>query len=172
MLYFIRFYKRPFLKNIFLLSMLVGDGAKKWALEHNIPLIDSNQLKTDVSIKTHQTYLNKMREFEVKQEAQDTKLDTVGAIVIDMYGNISSAASSGGILLKHPGRIGHASMYGCGCWVDQSTLTQSKVAICTTGCGEHIFKTLFAKECSDLVLNCELDAILLDRIFKDKFFGN
>ena len=42
------------------------------------------------------------------------KIDTVGAIVLDIYGNLASAVSSGGILLKHPGRVGHASFFGCG----------------------------------------------------------
>ena len=31
-----------------------------------------------------------------------------------MNGNLASAVSSGGILLKHPGRVGHASFFGCG----------------------------------------------------------
>jgi len=69
----------------------------------------------------------------------DIRLDTVGAVAMDARGNVSAAVSSGGLALKQPGRLGHAAMYGCGCWaVQESPLS---VACSTTGCGEHIRQT-------------------------------
>ncbi len=103
-------------------------------------------------------------------------LETVGAIVLDSNGNLSSAISSGGILLKHPGRIGHASMYGCGCWVDEhvNEIDNSKhsIAICTTGCGEQIIKILFAKECADyMIFNNHTDVTYLNQFFQNYVFS-
>lgn len=47
---------------------------------------------------------------ELQKNDESRSLDTVGAICLDMKGNFASAVSSGGILLKLPGRVGHARL--------------------------------------------------------------
>ncbi|XP_066291235.1 threonine aspartase 1-like [Branchiostoma lanceolatum] len=97
----------------------------------------------------------------------DIRLDTVGAVAMDMHGNVSAAVSSGGLALKQPGRLGHAAMYGCGCWaVQESPLS---VACSTTGCGEHIMQTMLAKECAESILQGDETNASLDRALKSKF---
>jgi isoaspartyl peptidase/L-asparaginase-like protein (Ntn-hydrolase superfamily) len=113
---------------------------------------------------------------QINAPSKSVALETVGAIVFDSQGNFCSAVSSGGILLKHPGRIGHASMYGCGCWVDEhiNEVDDSKhsIAICTTGCGEQIIKILFAKEFSDyMIFNNETDVSYLNQFFQNYVFS-
>jgi len=39
-----------------------------------------------------------------------TPLDTVGAVCVDAHGNLATACSSGGVALKHPGRVGQVSL--------------------------------------------------------------
>lgn len=46
------------------------------------------------------------------QENDSGTLDTVGAVVVDHEGNVAAAVSSGGLALKHPGRVGQVSSYG------------------------------------------------------------
>ncbi|MHA1627334.1 MAG: isoaspartyl peptidase/L-asparaginase family protein [Candidatus Asgardarchaeia archaeon] len=40
--------------------------------------------------------------------------DTVGAVALDRYGNLAAATSTGGIMMKLPGRIGDTSLLGAG----------------------------------------------------------
>ena len=71
----------------------------------------------------------------------DRITDTVGAIAIDKYGNIAAGSSSGGIGMKHRGRVGPAALIGIGTHVIPADPTDPKkltVAAVCSGTGEHI----------------------------------
>jgi len=104
-------------------------------------------------------------------ESLDDKVqDTVGVVVLDADGNVAASVSSGGIALKQSGRVGQASCYGCGCWAQrQIKNTNSSVAVSTTGCGEHLVRTLLAKECGQGLANSNNPMDTLQTIMKEKF---
>lgn len=86
--------------------------------------------------------------------ATDQISDTVGAIAVDCYGHIAAGSSSGGIGMKHRGRIGPAALVGIGTAVvplDPGDPDKTSVASVTSGTGEHIATTLAAHTCAHRV---------------------
>ncbi|KAI9703764.1 MAG: hypothetical protein M1836_007534 [Candelina mexicana] len=82
----------------------------------------------------------------------DLIIDTVGAIAIDCYGNISAGSSSGGIGMKHRGRTGPAALVGVGTAVvpiDPNDKQKTCVGVVTSGTGEHMATTMAAGVCAD-----------------------
>jgi beta-aspartyl-peptidase (threonine type) len=61
--------------------------------------------------------------------------DTVGAVAVDANGNFASAASTGGMAMKLPGRIGDTPLIGSGIYSDNKA-----GAVTVTGWGETAVK--------------------------------
>ncbi|MGB8261724.1 MAG: isoaspartyl peptidase/L-asparaginase [Terracidiphilus sp.] len=72
--------------------------------------------------------------------------DTVGAVALDIRGNLAAATSTGGTLNKTPGRVGDSSLIGCGCYADNLS-----AAVSLTGWGEPIMKLVLGKWAADRV---------------------
>lgn len=87
-----------------------------------------------------------------KQDAEDDITDTVGAIAVDCLGNIAAGSSSGGIGMKHGGRVGPAALVGIGTAVipiDPTDTDKACVATVTSGTGEHMATTMAATTCAN-----------------------
>ncbi|XP_066243220.1 threonine aspartase 1 isoform X1 [Saccopteryx leptura] len=106
------------------------------------------------------------------QENDAGTLDTVGAVVVDQEGNVAAAVSSGGLALKHPGRVGQAALYGCGCWAENTGVhSPYSTAVSTSGCGEHLVRTILARECSHALQSEDAHQALLETM-QNKFIGS
>ncbi|XP_041108869.1 threonine aspartase 1 isoform X2 [Polyodon spathula] len=166
---------------------LVGRGAYQWALDHGIPPCPSDKMATKFSLSAYKRNKRKMElaekvetEFiQTKRRRQSSEnendsgsLDTVGAIVIDHEGNVAAAVSSGGLAMKHPGRIGQAAHYGCGCWAENSgNVNPYSTAVSTSGCGEHLVRTMLARECSIALQSEDAHHALLETM-QNKFISS
>ncbi|XP_039248440.2 uncharacterized protein LOC120326249 isoform X1 [Styela clava] len=143
-------------------SFLVSEGAENWSRAHGIELCQTEDLISESSYKSWQKYhrklvekLTRSRQYQDKEEDNvqneeelNKRLDTVGAVVLDMQGNVAAAVSSGGLILKMPGRVGQAAMYGCGCWASPGKTDKPAIAVSTSGCGEQLISTTLAKICA------------------------
>ncbi|OTB08928.1 hypothetical protein M426DRAFT_129359 [Hypoxylon sp. CI-4A] len=84
----------------------------------------------------------------------DKITDTVGAIAIDRDGRIAAGSSSGGIGMKHRGRVGPAALVGVGTAVIPSDGQDNNgiaVAAVTSGTGEHMATTMASQKCADRI---------------------
>ena len=71
----------------------------------------------------------------------DLKYGTVGAVAVDMAGNVAAATSTGGITGKRWARIGDSPMIGAGTYADNRA-----AAISCTGSGEFFIRAAVAHE--------------------------
>lgn len=173
---------------------MVGSGATKWATEHGIAKVSPDVLKTVSSVKIYRNHRKRLLAAEERRENKKRKhaqkhdrwqdeenkdyvcngiQDTVGAVCIDLAGNMAAGVSSGGISLKQSGRLGPAALYGAGCWAMNSRSDgKPGVAIATSGTGEHLMKTLLARECSQCLQQDDFTENAFRTVFQDKFLDS
>ncbi len=126
----------------------VGTGAERFARQHGMALCDNMELV----IPREQERLFKAQADELAGRRDETfsgsldSHDTVGAVALDVHGNIAAGTSTGGTLNKAPGRVGDSSLIGCGCYADNLT-----AAVSLTGWGEPIMKLVLGKWAVDRV---------------------
>jgi len=97
------------------------------------------------------------------KEADPIKYGTIGAVAVDLEGNVAAATSTGGITAKRWGRVGDSPLIGAGTYADNRS-----AAVSATGSGEYFIRAVAAHQLAERVrLLCEplqqaLDAVLAD----------
>ncbi|KAF4090418.1 hypothetical protein AMELA_G00051560 [Ameiurus melas] len=111
---------------------LTAEGASKFARAMGIPEVPEESLITDYARKC----------WEDDQcvdpncvQSQMNKMGTVGAVAVDVQGNLACATSTGGMTNKMEGRVGDTPCIGCGGYADNQI-----GAVSVTGLGEAIMK--------------------------------
>lgn len=69
-------------------------------------------------------------------------MGTVGAVALDVYGDLAAATSTGGVKSKTPGRVGDTPLVGAGTWADE------RCAVSCTGLGEYFIRAAAAADVS------------------------
>lgn len=119
---------------------------ERWLPKYKSP-VDDNLESTSTSASP-----------DTAERAEDDITDTVGAIAIDCFGNIAAGASSGGIGMKHSGRVGPAALVGIGTAVipiEAEDPDKTSVATVTSGTGEHMATTMAAHSCAGRIYHSE-----------------
>jgi L-asparaginase / beta-aspartyl-peptidase len=77
---------------------------------------------------------------------KEAKFGTVGAVALDVHGNIAAATSTGGMTNKKWGRVGDSPIIGAGTYANNLTC-----AVSCTGSGEYFIRGVVAYDVSCLM---------------------
>lgn len=100
-------------------------GAMQFAKENGFEILPKDALITPFAseaLAKHKSYLatsNKLNGL-LPPKKNFGEVGTVGAVAMDMYGNIAAGTTTGGMTGKIPGRIGDTPQIGSGTYADNS----------------------------------------------------
>jgi len=122
--------------------LIAGESAEQLAKTFSLPKCNPTTgrrrrmfLKLRAESKRHPT-----KNTLLLHDHPEILTDTVGAVALDQYGNFAAAASTGGVTLKIPGRIGDTPQIGSGLYADNRS-----GAATATGLGEVAIKLVLSK---------------------------
>jgi beta-aspartyl-peptidase (threonine type) len=133
--------------------MLVGKGAQLFARQAGFEVLDPEALLTERELVFFKKIKNdpRFRTHHPFQTADGSAaMDTVGAVAMDVRGNLAAATSTGGTARKLAGRVGDSPIVGAGAYADNEA-----GGVSATGWGESIMKVLLSKTVCDLFLQIE-----------------
>nr|XP_045013451.1 threonine aspartase 1 isoform X4 [Jaculus jaculus] len=126
---------------------LVGEGAYRWAVDHGIPSCSPNIMTTRFSLAA---FKRNKRKLELAERVETDFIQ----------------------LKKRRQSSEKAALYGCGCWAENTGAHNPySTAVSTSGCGEHLVRTILARECSHALQAEDAHQALLETM-QNKFISS
>lgn len=119
--------------------MLAREGAEAFAKEQHVELVDPKYFFT-------QKRWDDLQKEKKKAGEESKPHGTVGAVALDLSGNLAAGTSTGGTTNKKFGRIGDSPIIGAGTYANNHTC-----AVSCTGTGEYFIRLVAAHEVSSLI---------------------
>lgn len=132
--------------------LIVGEPAAKLAVHFNLERQPRTMPKKREPKKEGLVAALSERTLRLHREMAESGLvarkalgqETVGAVALDQRGTVAAGASTGGVDIMLPGRVGDTPLIGCGVYADNKS-----GAVSMTGLGESIIRIAVAKEITD-----------------------
>jgi beta-aspartyl-peptidase (threonine type) len=145
--------------------MLVGAGAEEFAKSQGIELVSPFYFYNE------QLWMRyKIAKAAEEKKSGALKLDgndehgTVGVVALDQQGNLAAGTSTGGTVLKMPGRVGDSPILGAGTYANNESC-----AVSATGTGEFFMRNIVAADICERVryLHVSLEEAANDVVMKE-----
>jgi beta-aspartyl-peptidase (threonine type) len=143
--------------------MLVGDGAEAFAKSQGIELVSPyfffNEREWERYKKAKSAEEKKAAAFPANEE-----YGTVGVVALDQGGNLAAGTSTGGTVMKMPGRVGDSPILGAGTYANNESC-----AVSGTGTGEFFMRNIVAADICERVryLHVTLEQAANDVVMKE-----
>ncbi|WP_407067083.1 isoaspartyl peptidase/L-asparaginase family protein [Hyphococcus lacteus] len=121
--------------------MFAREGAEEFAKEQGLEFVKPRYFKTDARWRSYKAALEKEKHDKDSALPHDFKYGTVGAVALDINGNVAAGTSTGGMTLKRYGRVGDAPIIGAGTFADNKSC-----AVSATGWGEYFIRLTIARD--------------------------
>jgi len=120
--------------------MLVGEGAEQFAKSQGIELVSPYFFFSE---REWERYKNAKSAEEKKSAGLPANEDhgTVGVVALDQSGNLAAGTSTGGTVMKMPGRVGDSPILGAGTYAHNEGC-----AVSGTGTGEFFMRNVVAAD--------------------------
>jgi len=144
--------------------MLSGEGAAKFARLLGLAFEDEAYFYNEQRYKQWQ---EAVQEDKIQLDHSDKKFGTVGAVALDIHGDLAAATSTGGMTNKKFSRVGDSPIIGAGTYANNKTC-----AISCTGHGEYFIRSVVAHDISCLMdygghsLHDACDIVVMDKLVK------
>jgi beta-aspartyl-peptidase (threonine type) len=117
--------------------MLVGAGAEEFARTQGVEMVPNEYFRTPA----RQQQLERSLRGAITRENELQAFGTVGAVALDLQGNLAAATSTGGMTGKRWGRVGDSPIIGAGTYA-----SNAGCAVSATGHGEYFIRTVVAHD--------------------------
>ena len=129
--------------------MMIGEGAENFAIAQGMERVSADIFSTPeryAQLLAARTAGETVLDHSASPLDENNKMGTVGAVALDMFGNLAAATSIGGMTNKLPGRVGDSPLVGAGCYANNAS-----VAVSCTGTGEVFIRALAAYDIAALM---------------------
>ncbi len=139
--------------------MMIGRGAELFAMSHGCDTVPPSYFFTQErwdqlqrTIKAEEDGRAAFSDEEILNSKiagisnKDSKFGTVGAVALDVKGNLAAGTSTGGMTNKRYGRVGDVPIIGAGTYCNNRT-----AGISCTGWGEYYIREVAAHRVSSLI---------------------
>lgn len=129
--------------------MMIGEGAENFAIAQGMERVSADIFSTPeryAQLLAARTVGETVLDHNATPLDENNKMGTVGAVALDMFGNLAAATSTGGMTNKLPGRVGDSPLVGAGCYANNAN-----VAVSCTGTGEVFIRALAAYDIAALM---------------------